>query len=104
MPVKCGPSLSRRFLHNHRVPQRPDMKQETEIVAGAQGRLVSSATFGMKVRRVLWTAVEGTLFRCSFHTMNRWRCFWLRRFGARIGKKCIIRRTVRVYYPWNLEV
>jgi putative colanic acid biosynthesis acetyltransferase WcaF len=72
--------------------------------AGAEGRLISSATFGMKVRRVLWAAVEGTIFRCSFHTMNGWRAMWLRMFGAKVGKKCIIRRTVRVYYPWNLEI
>ena len=48
--------------------------------------------------------VEGALFRCSFHTMNGWRSFLLRMFGARVGRKCIIRRTVRVYYPWLVEI
>jgi putative colanic acid biosynthesis acetyltransferase WcaF len=45
-----------------------------------------------------------TLFRGSFHTMNGFRAWLLRVFGARIGKRCIIRRTVRVYYPWQLSV
>jgi putative colanic acid biosynthesis acetyltransferase WcaF len=45
-----------------------------------------------------------TLFRLSFHTMSGWRSFLLRRFGAKVGRRCIIRRSVRVYYPWNLEM
>jgi len=28
----------------------------------------------------------------------------LRCFGAKVGRHCKIRRTVRVYYPWNLEM
>ena len=28
----------------------------------------------------------------------------LRLFGAQIGKRCIIRRTSRVYYPWLLVI
>ena len=67
-------------------------------------RLVSSASTSTKIKRLLWSMVESTFFRCSFHTMNGWRCFLLRLFGAKVGRQCIIRRTVRVYYPWLLEV
>src|SRR5215207_3635890 len=67
-------------------------------------RLVSSATTSTKIKRLLWSMVEATLFRGSFHTMNGWRSFLLRMFGAKVGRRCIIRRTVRVYYPWLLEV
>lgn len=70
----------------------------------AKRRLVSSATRSTKLKRILWAGVEATLFRLSFHTMNRWRCFLLRRFGASVGKNCMIRRTARVYYPWNLSM
>lgn len=70
----------------------------------AANRLVSSASRSTKIKRLLWAGVEATLFRCSFHTMNRWRCFLLRRFGARIGPRCVIRRTARIYYPWNLSM
>jgi len=58
----------------------------------------------MKIKRLLWAGVEATLFRCSFHTMNRWRSLLLRLFGAKVGKHCIIRRTLRVFYPWNVEI
>src|ERR1043165_3657317 len=54
--------------------------------------------------RVLWSIVQVTLFRFSFHKSYRWRRFLLRLFGAKIGRQCTFRRTVRVYYPWNLEM
>lgn len=55
-------------------------------------------------RRVLWSIVQKTAFQASFHTSNRWRCWLLRLFGARIGPGCTIRRSARVYYPWLLEM
>jgi putative colanic acid biosynthesis acetyltransferase WcaF len=70
----------------------------------AEQRLVSSATRSTKFKRLLWAGVEATLFRLSFHTMNRWRCFLLRASGAKVGSQCIIRRTVRVYYPWQVSI
>lgn len=48
--------------------------------------------------------MEVTLFRPSFHTWSRWRALLLRLFGAKIGRNCIIRRTVKIYYPWQLEI
>lgn len=69
-----------------------------------QARIRSPHPTTIKIRRMLWALVEGTAFRWSFHTWNRWRSFLLRAFGARIGAQCIIRRTVKVYYPWNLRV
>ncbi len=48
--------------------------------------------------------VENTVYRYSFHTWSGWRAFLLRCFGAKIGKNCIIRRTVKVYYPWLLTM
>ena len=75
-----------------------------EHQARSEQRLVSSATKSTKIRRLLWAGVEMTLFRCSFHTMNKWRSFLLRLFGAKVGNKCIIRRTARVYYPWNVTI
>ncbi|HVX85095.1 MAG TPA: WcaF family extracellular polysaccharide biosynthesis acetyltransferase [Phycisphaerae bacterium] len=65
---------------------------------------MSAATTGWKIRRVVWAAVESTIFRYSFHTMYGWRAMLLRMFGAKIGPRCRIRRTVRVYYPWNLRM
>lgn len=58
----------------------------------------------VRIRRLLWTLVEGTLFRLSFRTWNGWRAALLRAFGAKIGAGCTIRRTARIFYPWNLEM
>ena len=67
-------------------------------------RNISAAPLSWKIRRLLWSMVEATLYRCSFHTWSRWRAFLLRCFGAKIGPHCIIRRTSRVYYPWLFEM
>lgn len=53
-------------------------------------------------RRLVWSMVQATLYRYSFHTWNGWRAMLLRMFGARVGKGCTIRRTSKVYYPWKL--
>jgi putative colanic acid biosynthesis acetyltransferase WcaF len=56
-----------------------------------------------KVARLLWAATQATLFRLSFHTWNRWRIWLINCFGGRMHKSCMIRRTVRIECPWNLE-
>ncbi|MCL5769752.1 MAG: putative colanic acid biosynthesis acetyltransferase [Planctomycetes bacterium] len=70
----------------------------------AAQRLVSGAPLSWRVRRLLWSILENTLYRYSFHTWSGWRAFLLRCFGAKIGTRCTIRRTSRVYYPWLLEM
>lgn len=55
-----------------------------------------------RVRRLLWSMVQATFYRGSFHTWSGWRATLLRAFGARVGRQCTIRRTSRVYYPWKL--
>ncbi|HZZ42809.1 MAG TPA: hypothetical protein VFE58_07715 [Tepidisphaeraceae bacterium] len=57
-----------------------------------------------RIMRVAWVAVDMTLFRYSFHTWNGWRTKVLRTFGAEIAPGCTIRRTARIYYPWNLKL
>jgi putative colanic acid biosynthesis acetyltransferase WcaF len=52
----------------------------------------------------LWWIVEATIFRCSPQFLFAWRRFLLRLFGARIGKNVLIRSSVSVTYPWNLEI
>jgi putative colanic acid biosynthesis acetyltransferase WcaF len=69
-----------------------------------EDRLQSPHSLRVKLLRLAWAAVEMILFRLSFHNMYGWRCFLLRRFGAKVGHRSKIRRTVRIYYPWNLEI
>lgn len=65
-------------------------------------RHLSAWSTRQKIGRVLWSMVQAVLFRLSFHNCYGWRRFLLRRFGARIGRDCVIRRTVRIECPWNL--
>lgn len=70
----------------------------------AEDRHVSPYSTGEKIGRMLWAIAQATLFRCSFHTWNRWRIFVLRRFGASVDATCIVRRTARIECPWNLTM
>ena len=72
--------------------------------SSAAKRGVSPVTRGEKIKRLLWSIVQATAYRGSFHTWSGWRAMLLRMFGARVGRKCMIRRTSRVYYPWKLSV
>jgi putative colanic acid biosynthesis acetyltransferase WcaF len=52
----------------------------------------------------LWWIIQGTFFRMSPQFMYGFRRFLLRLFGAKIGKKVIIRPTVRTTYPWKVSI
>jgi putative colanic acid biosynthesis acetyltransferase WcaF len=54
-------------------------------------------------RLALWYLVQHLAFK---HPLlpSRLRSVLLRLFGAKIGRRVIIRRGVRVHFPWNLEI
>ena len=52
-------------------------------------------------RMVLWRLVNMTVFRI---VPNAMRILLLRLMGARIGKRCLIYGSVKVYVPWNLTM
>jgi putative colanic acid biosynthesis acetyltransferase WcaF len=53
---------------------------------------------------VLWQVVQSTLFALSPQPFFAWRRFLLRLFGAKVGRKVLLRPTVRVTYPWKTEI
>jgi putative colanic acid biosynthesis acetyltransferase WcaF len=61
-------------------------------------------SFREKLGRQLWHMVQETIFRFSFRRADRWRAFLLRRFGATIGRNCLIRSNIKVEVPWNLTI
>jgi putative colanic acid biosynthesis acetyltransferase WcaF len=65
---------------------------------------VSSWTAREKLGRLIWHAVEATLFRFSWRTMNRWRGWLLGCFGAKIHPTAKLRRTMQIEVPWNLSI
>lgn len=52
----------------------------------------------------LWWVVQGTLFAASPQFMYGWRRWLLRRFGAKVGKRVLLRPSVKVTYPWKVSI
>lgn len=52
----------------------------------------------------LWWLVQGVCCNLSPQFLYGWRRFWLRLFGAKIGKNVLIRPSVKVVYPWKLKI
>lgn len=67
-------------------------------------RAVSPYTTGEKVKRVLWSVVEKTAFRWSFHNHYGVRNTLLRAFGADVHPTARVRASVHVEIPWNLTL
>lgn len=64
----------------------------------------SPFSFRTKIKMASWWFVEAVFFRPSFHKMNRWRCFLLKLFGARVGDNTFINSRAKIWFPWNLEI
>lgn len=59
---------------------------------------------GEYLRRFAWHIVQATLIRFSPGRAMGWRRFWLRAFGASVGKSSGIRPTTRIVHPWLLTL
>jgi putative colanic acid biosynthesis acetyltransferase WcaF len=57
----------------------------------------------MKIKLGFWWFIQNTIF-ISFLFPSRLRVVTLRIFGATIGSSVLIRRGVRIHFPWNLKV
>ena len=55
-----------------------------------------------KVKRHLWFIVQQYLIATSPKIANKWRLFWLKLFGAHIGKGCYIASSTYVHLPWKI--
>jgi putative colanic acid biosynthesis acetyltransferase WcaF len=61
--------------------------------------------FSIKNRllRIVWGAFSFFLIRFTPAPMHAWRAFWLRCFGAKLGRGVHIYPGVKIWAPWNLE-
>lgn len=66
-------------------------------------RRAQKYTAGETLRRLLW-GFGKWLFRLSPRPCFGWRRFVLRCFGAKVGAEVHFYASVRIYFPWNLEV
>jgi putative colanic acid biosynthesis acetyltransferase WcaF len=52
----------------------------------------------------LWWLADSLFFHPSPQIFYGWRRFLLRLFGAKIGKKVMIRPSAKITYPWKLSI
>jgi putative colanic acid biosynthesis acetyltransferase WcaF len=57
-----------------------------------------------RIGRLLWRVTWLLFYRPTPRFMHGWRCFLLRLFGARIGRKVHPYPSCRIWAPWNLEM
>ena len=63
----------------------------------------ASFTLRVKLRLGLWLFIQLTCFKTSV-LPSKFRPGLLRLFGASVGSGVLIRRGVRVQFPWNIEI
>lgn len=56
------------------------------------------------LKRTLWFYTNALIFKTSVFPSSGFKVFLLRIFGAKIGKKVILRHRLNIKYPWFLIV
>jgi putative colanic acid biosynthesis acetyltransferase WcaF len=80
------------------------MNTDTEFpIQDGRGRPNPYST-GELVGRLLWTLVYWSLYRPMPRFLNGWHRFWLRVFGARLGRGIIVYPSARILLPWTVTV
>jgi len=64
----------------------------------------SSFSFKQKLARIIWNAVQASLFKFSPRPFFTWRNFLLKLFGADIAKGVRVYPSVKIFCPKNLDL
>jgi putative colanic acid biosynthesis acetyltransferase WcaF len=59
---------------------------------------------GSRVKRTLWYVVSLVFFQGAWNVSSGLKLFWLRVFGAQLGKGIVIKPQVTIKYPWKLTI
>lgn len=77
---------------------------QTTHVLEPRKRVFMPRTFGERALSFWWYVARQLFFRWSPPPFNAWRCMWLRLFGVKISGKVYVSASVRIDFPWNLEL
>lgn len=78
--------------------------QQTTVIAQPNRRAFLVQSYGERAGGFWWSIIRFTLFGRSPNSFNSWRLFLLRLFGAKIHRSAWIAPSVRIDFPWNLQV
>lgn len=56
------------------------------------------------IRRHVWFFVQKYVVSVSPKCLSKWRIFWLRLFGAKIGRGCYVSASTYIHLPWKLTL
>lgn len=59
---------------------------------------------GSTFKRILWIVVNTLFFNNGLAVSSVIKCFLLKLFGARVGKRVVIKPLVNIKYPWFLQL
>lgn len=74
------------------------------IIQGNDPATEPSFGWGNRMARAIWGLVWLLLLRPSPRPFHGWRAFWLRLFGARLGRHVHVYPNVKVWAPWQLTI
>jgi len=57
-----------------------------------------------RLKEFLWLLVSLVLFKLCPIKLSGFKCWVLRRFGAKVGRGVVIKPDVKITFPWKLEV
>lgn len=56
------------------------------------------------MKEACWVAVKSVFFQTPWPWPSKVRVMWLRLFGARAGKRVVIRSNVNISFPWRVSL
>ncbi len=59
---------------------------------------------GNPIKRFFWFFINTFFFLNPANPFSGLKIFWLRIFGAKVGKGVVIKPSVNIKYPWNLQI
>jgi putative colanic acid biosynthesis acetyltransferase WcaF len=59
---------------------------------------------GSSLKRTLWYFVNVLFFINPLNPLSSLKVFFLRLFGAKVGKNVVIKPSVNIKYPWRLSI